>query len=171
VRERGDLRLVSAEEMIAASPQPVSRNPFMLRTKLSDRGIMRQAGVIPDLVFGMTLVDGSRRNFMVEIDRGTMPVSRSDPDQTSFAGKMRVYLAAHAAKQHERQFGWKNFRVLVVTTDRQRVGSMVNALQQLRVPRSPGPSLFLFATLGDLRATDPFAHRWSDGQGRGVALI
>ena len=31
------------------------------------------------------------------------------------------YLAAYAAKQHERQFGWKNFRVLTVTTDRQRM--------------------------------------------------
>ena len=171
VRERSDLRIVSAEEMITASPRPVSRNPFMLRTRLSERGVMREAAVIPDLVFGLELADGSRRNYMVEIDRGTMPVRRSDPDQTSLAGKMRIYLAAHAARQHERQFGWKNFRVLVVTTDRQRVGSMVNALRQLRVPRSAGPSLFQFATSGDLQARDPLTHEWPNGDRRSVALI
>jgi hypothetical protein len=53
--------------------------------------------VVPDLVFALDLADGSRRNFIVEIDRGTMPILRSDPDQTSFARKMRVYLAARAA--------------------------------------------------------------------------
>ena len=146
VRERGDVRLVSAEEMIVASRQPAGRNPFMLRAKLSNRGTMREIGVIPDLVFGLELGGGSRRYYMVEIDRGTMPIVRSDPDQTSFARKMRIYLAAHAAKQHERQFGWKNFRVLTVTTDRRRMQSMKEALRQIRVPHSTGPSLFLFGT-------------------------
>jgi len=39
----------------------------------------------------------------VEIDRGTMPITRANFEQTSFERKMRVYLAAHAAKQHEHQ--------------------------------------------------------------------
>ena len=52
-------------------------------------------GVVPDVVFGLQPAKADRRNFMVEIDRGTMPVRRSDPEQTSFEGKMRVYLAAH----------------------------------------------------------------------------
>jgi len=171
VRERGGVRLVSAEGMISASRQPADRNPFTLRAKLSHRGVMRQVGVVPDLVFGLDLDDGSRRNFMVEIDRGTMPVRRSDPEQTSFEGKMRAYLSAHAAKQHERQFGWKNFRVLVVTTDRQRIGSMMEALRQIRVPRSVGPALFLFATFSDLRTTPPLVTEWRDGDGCAVALI
>jgi hypothetical protein len=32
-----------------------------------------------------------------------MPITRADIEQTNFARKMRVYLAAHATKQHERQ--------------------------------------------------------------------
>jgi hypothetical protein len=172
VAQRSDLRLIPAEEMnTAASRQPAGCHPFALRTKLSHRGKVREICVVPDLVFGLELADGSRRNFMVEIDRGTMPVRRSDPEQTSFEGKLRVYLAAHAAKQHERQFGWKNFRVLTVTTDRHRVQTMKEALQQLRVPRSVGPSLFLFATYGDLRAADPFVNEWQDGNGRPARLL
>jgi len=58
--------------------------------------------------------------------------------------KMRAHLTADAARQHERQFGWKNFRVLTITTDHDRMQSMTEALPQLRVPHSPEPSLFLF---------------------------
>jgi len=50
---------------------------------------------------------------------------------------MRAYLTAHAAKQHERQFGWKTFRVLTVTTDHHRMQSMMEALRKLRIPQSP----------------------------------
>jgi hypothetical protein len=66
---------------------------------------------------------------MVEIDRGTMPISRSDLRQTSIERKMLAYLTAHANKQHESQFGWKAFRVLTVTTDHQRMHSMIEALR------------------------------------------
>src|SRR5437879_1974841 len=38
VAQRSDVRLVSAEEMLAASRRPAARNPFMLRAKLSDHG-------------------------------------------------------------------------------------------------------------------------------------
>src|SRR5271165_7457690 len=78
-----------------------------------------------------------------EIDRGTMPDARSDTfRQTSFEEKMRAYLTAHAGKQHERQFGWKTFRVLTVTTDHHRMQSMMEALRKLRIPHRPGAPLF-----------------------------
>jgi hypothetical protein len=172
--QRSDVRLISAEEMNSAAsrrPMQAPRAPFALRAKLAHRGAVHEFSVVPDVVFGLELSDGSRRNFMVEIDRGTMPVTRSRFDQTSFEKKMRGYLAAHAAKQHERQFGWRNFRVLAVTTDQERMQSMKEALDGLRVPRSPGASLFLFSTFDDLRAEDPVAHDWRDGNGQSVHLI
>lgn len=78
--------------------------------------------------------------------------------QTSFQEKTRAHLMAHAAKQHEKHFGWKTFRVITVTTDHHRMQSMMDALRKLRVPHSPGAPLFLFATRDDLRTTDPLAH-------------
>jgi len=174
VAQRSDVRLVSPDHLIAAAsrqPMQASRAPFALRAKLAHRGAVREISVVPDIVFGLELAGGSRRNFMVEIDRGTMPIIRSRFDQTSFEKKMRAYLAAHGAKHHERQFGWKNFRVLTVTTDRKRMQSMKEALQGLRVSRSSAASLFLFATFDELRAGDPFAHDWRDGEGRSVHLI
>jgi len=173
VRNHPGVRVISPIEINAASRQPVpaSRNPFALRAKVAHRGVRREISVVPDIVFGLELADGSRRYFMVEIDRGTMPIVRSRFDQTSFEKKMRAYLTAHAAKQHERQFGLKNFRMLTVTTDRERMQSMKKALRQLRVPRSLGASLFLFATFEDLRASDPLTNEWQDGDSRQVRLV
>src|SRR5713101_97412 len=162
VAKHPGVRLITPTEIKAGPRQPMqaSRAPFALRAKLAHRGVVREIAVVPDIVFGLELPDRSRRYFMVEIDRGTMPVTRSDHDQTSFERKMQVYLAAHAAKHHERQFGWKNFRVLTVTTDRQRMQSMKEKSRQLRVPRSPGAALFLFSTLDEIRGSDPLTSEW-----------
>src|SRR3954452_7842503 len=112
VRERSGVKLISAEDAIAdARWPPPAMIPFSLQAKLSDRGVVRETAIVPDIVFGLELADGSRRNFIVEIDLDTMPVRRSDPEQTSIERKIRVYLTAHAAKQHQRKFGWTNFRV------------------------------------------------------------
>jgi hypothetical protein len=154
VRSHSDLHLIRQGQLQAALRPPIrtSRAPFALRGRMSVRGWTREKSVIPDLVFALQSANGVRRNFVVEIDRGTMPVKRSDPDRTSFQGKERVYLSAYAAKQHTRLFGWQSFRVLTITTDWDRVRSMQEALRELYVPRSLGPSLFFFATFSDLAA-------------------
>jgi Replication-relaxation len=172
--EHSGIRLIDADEMNAAASRRqmlANRAPFSLNARLSHRGTMRETSVIPDLVFGLELPGGTRRNFIVEIDRGTMPVRRSDPTQTSIESKMRVYLAAHAARQHERLFGWKNFRVLIVTTDRHRVLTMAEALRHLHPRRGVVPSLFLFGTSDHSCAADPLAYRWLSGSGRQLPLI
>jgi DNA-binding Lrp family transcriptional regulator len=173
VKARRDIELLYADDILAAAPAATrnERNPFLLRAKLSQQGWTREIGVVPDLVFGLQFADGSRRCFMVEIDRGTMPVTRSDINQTSFERKMRVYLAAHAAGQHHRQFAWKTFRVLTVTSDEDRARSMREAARLLRTPGSPGASLFFFATSAAVRTADPLATTWRDGTGRQAAVI
>jgi DNA-binding Lrp family transcriptional regulator len=107
VARRAELRLIHPDEIVATFPDQSfsERNPFALRVRLSHQGTVHEIAVIPDLVFGLRFADGSRRCFMVEIDRGTMPIARNDIQQTSLDRKMRAYLTAYAAKQHERQFG------------------------------------------------------------------
>jgi hypothetical protein len=171
-RERDDVRLMHADEIVAGMPTKAStRRPFALRVKLTHKGTVREIGVVPDFVFGLKARGSAIRSFMVEIDRGTMPVVRSDFKQTSFERKMRAYLTAHAAKQHERQFGWKTFRVLTVTTDEYRRKSMIDALHRLHVAHSPGASLFLFATRDELHGIDPLVYPWRDGNRRDALLI
>jgi DNA-binding Lrp family transcriptional regulator len=172
VRAHRGVKLITTDEMIAAAPQRLpAANPFSLHARLSDCGVAHDATIIPDIVFGLDLADSSRRNFMVEIDRGTMPVRRSDAQQTSIERKMRVYLAAHAAKQHREQFGWANFRVLIATTNQERIETMIDALRRLCVSRGIGSALFLFNTFDDLRNADPLACAWFDGNRQSVKLI
>jgi len=171
--QRPNVRLIHPDELVASLPDQSfsERNPFALHVKISQGGIAHDIGVIPDLAFGVLFGDGSRRCFVVEIDRGTMPVARHDLRQTSLERKMRGYLTAHATKQHERRFGWKTFRVLIITTDEHRARSALEALRRMRVAHSPGPSLILFATRSELSGTDPLSHVWQDGNGRDVRLI
>jgi hypothetical protein len=173
VRGRSDVRLVHSDELIAAFPEATRamRNPLALRVSVVHNEKTLEVGLIPDLIFGLTFPDGSRRCFMVEIDRGTMPVSRSDFGQTSFKRKMQAYLAVHAAKLHQQQFGWNAFRVLTVTTDQQRVRSLADSRRELHGPQISGPDLFFFAVRDELRAVGPIAYAWRDGNGREVRLI
>lgn len=170
VRACCDTRLISADEMAAGRPKSASRHPFALRAKLTHRGAIREISVIPDFVFALKLGDGTRRNFMVEIDRGTMPVIRSDIGQTSVARKLRTYLAAHAARQHERLFGWRNFRVLTVVPTRQRINTIIAAYKQQTqlVPAT----LCLFADRRRLLdSEDYFAYPWLDADGKAHLLL
>src|SRR3954449_1687835 len=173
VRARNGIKLITADDMIAVAPRrlPVT-NPFSLDAKLSDHGVVREAAIIPDIVFGLELRDSIRRNFIVEIDRGTMPVRRSDPEQTSIERKMRVYLAAHAAKQHQREFGWTNFRVLFVTRNQERIETMIDASRQSQARRhGVGASLFWFSTFAEIKeVADLLALEWRDGNRRAVRL-
>lgn len=172
-RRQGGVSVIGADELVAAFPDQSfsAGNPFALHARVNHRGTVMEVGIVPDLVFGLRLADGSRRCFLVEIDRGTMPVTRSNPAQTSFERKMRAYLHAHAARLHQRHFGWKAFRVLTVTTDSTRQESMQEALGKLHVPNSAGPTLFFFATRDELGQSDPLLHNWRDGAGRAVSLI
>jgi DNA-binding Lrp family transcriptional regulator len=171
-RQRPDLRIIHADELVAKfADQSINpRSPFALQARLTRDGLVHDIGVVPDLAFGLAFRDGTRRCFLVEIDRGTMPVVRSDITQTSFERKMRGYLTAYAAKQHEKKFGWKAFRVLTVTTDETRRRSIMEALATVRVPHSPGQSLFLFLTRHELAAFDPLVQGWQDGNRRVMQL-
>ena len=101
-----------------------------------------------------------------------MPVRRSDPEQTSIEHKMRVYLTAHTAKQHQREFGWTNFRVLFVTTNQQRIETMIDASRQSQARRhGVGASLFWFSTFAEIKeVADLLALEWRDGNSRAVRL-
>lgn len=153
VRHRSDLRLISQDELSAEiAVRGISGHPFKLSVSAGDD---RLISVIPDLAFGLRYKDGSRRCFLVEIDRGTMPIIRRDAGQTSLARKLRTYLAAIAEGEHERRFGWKTLRVLIVTTTNQRLRSAQAILKRVSTPPEASAQLLLFATMETLRRQDP----------------
>lgn len=78
-------------------------------------------------------------------DRGTMPVVRKGLTQTSFARKLLAYQETWRRGLHKMHLGIPNFRVLTVTTSRERVRHLVAACRSLP---GGGSHLFLFADEG-----------------------
>lgn len=167
VRTRPDLRLMEASEILALAPEATrrSKSPWRLTTRLPVAGLTREIGLIPDKVFGLDFTAERKRSyFFLEADRATMPVHRAALDQTSFARKLLTYWQVHRAAEHTRQFGIGNFRVLTVTSSRERVASMVTALRQ--VSGGMASYMFLFAARADLMAaTDILDMEWITGKG------
>lgn len=176
VRRRADLRLIYSHELLEAASQvrsktgAATRHPWMLTASFKSGGKTSAVKIIPDKVFGLEhLATGKRSYFFVEADRGTMPVRRSHPRQTSFAQKLRVYLAAHATHVPHDRWGLTNFRVLTVTTSRARITSMIEALRE--DTRGKGSNQFLFIDRASLAATpDVLALDWITGKGATARL-
>lgn len=170
---RHEVTMIHPDELTAEFPQSrrASRHPFALRVPLTQGTVVHDVGVVPDLAFGLRFPDGTRRCFLVEIDCGTMPIVRADPKQTSFGRKLSSYLAAHTARLHEQQFGWKTFRVLTVTTSESRMLSMVRASQFFPHGTPAGPRLFHFAVRNDLYRAGVFRYQWLNGEGMPVTIV
>lgn len=165
--EHAGHRFIDADEIFGARASTshtltshMQSNPFAMRVAVAHGGRRHEIGLVPDIAFTVAPKIGARRNFLVEIDRGSMPITRADFSQTSIERKLRCYLAAHAARLPGHQFGWKAYRVLIVTSDANRVRSMLDALQSIQPPGAAGSSLFLFGSRDALCAVDPLTANW-----------
>ena len=58
-------------------------------------------------------------------DRGTMPVQRAAPGQTSYLAKLRAYRAIIEGGVHRSQWGVPNLLVLTLTTGPSRLADML----------------------------------------------
>lgn len=93
-RNRHDVRLIEPDDVKFSPAATRNREPFQWKVDIAS-GI--KCGVIPDRVFGLEFTDRNGRQilhwFFLEADRGTMPVTRDDLDQSSFYRKLLAYEA------------------------------------------------------------------------------
>ena len=171
-RRATDVSLVSKGSLQeAVSAEEVHRDVFGWRIGVP--GEAKKAGVIPDQVFALDLntCDGrgpERTFFFLETDRGTMPVTRKNGDQTSLLRKLHNYSATWERNLHREHLGIRRFRVLIVTTGTERVGNLVDACA--RIPKGKG--LFLFTDIGSFHGHgDPFALPWVNALGQAERLL
>jgi hypothetical protein len=107
--------------------------------------------------------------FMFEVDRGEMPVERyKSAHRTYFAKKMLTYYEANRQRRHVYDLGSENFRVLTVTTSKDRVERMLPALDAITEGR--GLNMFLFADQGMLAGGNPLDLEWMSGKREMVRL-
>ena len=146
------------------------RTHWTLRAKLQHAGETETIAVVPDHEFMLTQPDGRRRTFLVEIDRGTMPVAlRADLRSTSVMRKLLTYDAAWRSDAHIRQWGIKTFKVLIVTEGKGRVNTILAAIKSLNGHR--GSDLFWVVDRETLAAADILASVWTDHRGAKGAMF
>ena len=171
-RSREGVRFIPPEEVLAGAPEATRRLrlPFRWQVEVREGGKPSRLGVEPDKVFGLRFEgEPEGRNlafFFLEADRGTMPVMRKGLAQTSFLRKLLAYQETWRQGIHRTHLGIPNFRVLTVTTDRVRVGNLVEACRSL----GGGSRLFLFIDSTEFGNMNILTSEWMNGRAESVTL-
>lgn len=140
------LRFISWPEILARAPEATRRSRAPLRLPVPSGGYL-----LPDGAFGIEYRTGETKGyrfFALEADRGTMPVSRSKPAQTSYLGKLFAYGEIIEHQVHKTHWGVPNLLVLTVTTNVARITEITAKL-------GTGSSAFLFKAAEDSALTKP----------------
>ena len=172
VHSRKDAELLDGDALLDILPGETAalQKPYRLNVPVVHQATRHMVGVEPDYAFSLAFPKLCRRAFfLAEVDRGTMPVERRDLKQTSIVRKLLAYQTLWKAKRHHEHFGWHNFRVLIITTSKDRADNMRAAMNAHRLLQ--GSPLFLFAHKDELYSADILAAKWRDGDGNAHRLI
>lgn len=160
------LHLIDQDKILANAPAQTRRAkyPFRWKTEISHNGERHEIMILPDYVFGLRDENGRERYFFVEIDRGTMPITRRDIRQSSFLRKVLSYADTFERGLATKRFGWSGFQVLTVTTSKARIETIQHAIAALP-NTSFSANTFLFRSKSDPQAPLPFHTEWQNAKG------
>lgn len=174
-RVRGDVELMREHEVLALAPEETrtAREPLRWKVDKVMMGRKESFSVVPDGLFGLVFPDDTAAHFVLEVDRGTIPLLRTDVPGTpawrkSISYKLSTYWEGWKAQQHVTQFGVKQVRVALVTNSAERVKNMLSVVDDLTEGR--GSNFFLFVDKGTLKASDRLNVEWTTGKGERVRL-
>lgn len=178
------VRFISCTEILSRAPKQTqdAKQPFAIPVSISHlfpSGKVQRSDtpVIPDALFGLQYRDGSFRCFALEIDRGTMPLTRSNLDETSYLRKLLQYREAISRGVYKAHFGMTEtpMLLLTITTNARHLEGTKNLLHNLAghkqwkraflfkaepslgsFERAPQPALSLFTEPWDRVGNPPF---------------
>ena len=165
-------QFIDQNEILYNSPCQTRRAkyPFRWKTRVVDNGKSHDIMILPDYIFGIRHKDGRERYYFVEIDRGTMPVSRRDIRQTSFMRKVLSYADTFNRGLAKQRFDISGFQVLTVTTSIERIQTIQRATAGLP-DTSFSANTFLFRTKTDTQLSLPFLSGWQNLRGAKSGII
>lgn len=178
------LRFITCTEVLARAPKATqdARQPFAIPASVSHRfpnGKVQRSDspVVPDAIFGLQYPDGSYRCFALEIDRGTMPLTRSNLEETSYLRKLLQYREVISRGAYKAHFGMTAtpMLLLTITTNARHLHGIKTLLHDLAgdnqwkraflfkaepslgsFERAPQPALSLLTTGWDRVGNPPF---------------
>jgi Replication-relaxation len=168
-RARSDVDLIREREIIASAPEETraAREPLRWIVR-PERGRNEIWSVVPDGLFALSFADGTASYFLLEIDRGTIPIVRNTLDHRSIARKLATYYEGWRIGRHVQQFGVKQMRVLVVTESAERVRNMLSAIGQ--ITGGKGSNFFMLVDKPTFDAGNPLEIEWTSGKRVGAKL-
>lgn len=169
-RHQGTALLLLEEDILANAPIETqsAREPLRWEAVSVEQSRRERWSVVPDGLFGLSWPDGTASYFLLELDRGTIPISRRGYDHRSIRRKFKTYYDGWRSERHVEQFGLKQMRVLTITSSPERVHNMVRTVRDITEGR--GSNFFLFTDQQSLQQVDPFDAVWTSGKGDQVRL-
>jgi hypothetical protein len=151
VRADRSLRFVTSAEILARAPEatrcaetplavPVSISYRSPRTNATHQATIR---TVPDALFGLEYArEGKKtyRFFALEADRNSMPIARSNLEQSSYLRKILAYAEIIRQGLHKSHFGVPNLLVLTATTSERHMQGIMKVIRDLGC--DPRPFLF-----------------------------
>lgn len=173
-RASGSAHLIDHHALVPFMPEATRRlsDPFRCRVEVRTAGqaLPIPIAVVPDRLFSLAYADGTRHNYALELDRGTMDIrAKRLAGKSSFRRKLIGYFHAWRERRHSERWGFKSFRILTITTSEKRIASMRAA--QAEVTHGSVPGLFLYTTQDRLAEHGAFGDAWQNGAGEVVRLI
>src|SRR5205823_6349309 len=92
-RSHQEIKLLRGHEIIEAAPEKTqkSREPLRWKVGARDSNVRQTWSVVPDGLFALVFSDGTAAYFLLEIDRGTIPIARTAVDHRSITRKLKTY--------------------------------------------------------------------------------
>ncbi|MFN7140207.1 MAG: replication-relaxation family protein [Limisphaerales bacterium] len=141
-RKNSKVRLIEQDTVLAQLPAKFRKDADVCRWSVNLRHQQKsvQLPAVPDKVFGLQSTDDPQNisYFLLEADCGSMPVIRSNLNQSSFYRKLLAYHSTW--KQGVFKDSLRRFRVLTVTAKPGRLETLISAAGRL----PDGQGLFLF---------------------------
>lgn len=134
------VRFISCAEILARTPAATrdAKIPLAIATSISRpslRGQIERASIpiIPDAAFALQYPSGGFRCFFIELDRGTMPISRASLKDTSFERKLLQYRDVLMRGSYKPHLGMTStpLLILTITPSLERVRSLKVCLKAL----------------------------------------
>jgi hypothetical protein len=170
VRHRPEISYVEKAALNRELPTPVTT----WRVPVMDGGKTYEDGVSPDDVFRLIFHNEPKPHnfatFFLEADRATEPNDTDTTREVYLYRKGLAYYFTYMLGIHTELFGFKEFRVPILTTSAERVANLIEVYK--RFNNGKGSELFLFTDLVSLRASPHvLEHEWLNGRGERVTLL
>jgi len=176
-----EIKSVSFDTILSSSPEKTRRRPRPEGWDVagSYNGKHYKMTLYPDAIFGHQFLTASANEkkmsfFFEEVDRGKMPVTRSELYHSSIIKKLLGYYWSWQLwreKAYLAPYCFVNARVLLITTSPERQENFIKAAQKV-VGRGPGLGLFLFTDLATASACDDFySIPWVNARREVISLL